>query len=251
VYVDAVGSFDRMLDSFCSDVQDRVRAVERARRDGIAAKPHPHELPWNIYGAGGEWEKYSSPGRDTRVRFKVKELATFVKRSMQWAKKGDKRLQFTGTPGQLQEEFLRIWTDRSGKAECQFAYTNSAAAQVQFSLDDVMDRLYEFSFDPYHCPELRWGAPMVGPDGKPAPEFSTCPDKRRKTWWYEREQRLRNRTTRLLRKSTMIHRGPEHGEDNHIPRLLACYREKTPNFLACHGEKKLAEKRDRVTQVME
>ena len=45
------------------------------------------------------------------------------------------------------------------------------------------------SFDPYHCPELRWGAT------DPA-ELSTCPDGDTKREWYDAEQNLRNQIDR-------------------------------------------------------
>lgn len=236
IYVDPEDTFGRMLASYCGDVQDRVKSVDSARRNGIAAKPHPNALPWNIYGASGEWENYSSPGRDTRLRFKTRELTGFLKRTMGWARTGDRRLRFTGGPELLQEVYNRVWTEKSGSEECSFAYTNSKGEKVEFTLTDVMDRLYALSFDPYHCPELRWGALQKGPDGEVSAEFATCPADRRKLWWYEREQRLRNRLTRLLRQGTMIHRGPEVGEDHHLGRLLRCYQERQADFLACHPE---------------
>ena len=56
---------------------------------------------------------------------------------------------------------------------------------MALTIDTVLDRLFALSFDPYHCPELRWGA-AAG-----SPELSSCPDNAEKLGWYRAEQRLR------------------------------------------------------------
>jgi hypothetical protein len=44
------------------------------------------------------------------------------------------------------------------------------------------------SFDPYQCPERRWGAS--------AGELASCPDNSLKAAWYEAERNLRNQIDR-------------------------------------------------------
>lgn len=222
IFVDPLDGFDRMLSGFCGDVRDRVGAVQSAVNAGLHEKAHPNELPWNIYGADGQWEKYSSPGRDARLRFKAREFKRFVIKVKRWAQKGDRRLQYDGTAEELCADLTDMWTESLEGPECTIQYRNSEGEAVTLTLADVLDRLYDLSFDPYHCPELRWGAPMVGADGEPTPEFATCPQDRRKVYWYEKEARLRNRHTRLLRKATMVHRGPEEGESVDVLSLLEC-----------------------------
>lgn len=39
-----------------------------------------------------------------------------------------------------------------------FYYTNSQGHKVRMTLEEAEKRLYDFSFDPNHPPELRWGA---------------------------------------------------------------------------------------------
>jgi hypothetical protein len=56
------------------------------------------------------------------------------------------------------------------------------------TFDDMAQRLFRLSFDPYHCIELRWGA-----DGD---ERASCPDAKPRIAWYEAEQRLRNQPDR-------------------------------------------------------
>ena len=77
-------------------------------------------------------------------------------------------------------------------AACQVTYLGSTGAPHTLTLDDVVDRLFDLSFDPYHCPELRWGAPDK------SDEASTCkrlaPQAQRgkmteyRTWFQERRR---------------------------------------------------------------
>ncbi|HEY8080086.1 MAG TPA: hypothetical protein VIF62_38410, partial [Labilithrix sp.] len=53
------------LDQICLDLQDRVRAVAAA--SAVAQGPLG-DLPPNIYAADGDWETFSTPGRDVRLR---------------------------------------------------------------------------------------------------------------------------------------------------------------------------------------
>jgi hypothetical protein len=57
------------------------------------------------------------------------------------------------------------------------------------TFEEARARLFDFSFDPYHCPERRWGATSDT-------ELATCPDNALKRQWYEAERRLRNQTER-------------------------------------------------------
>jgi len=47
-----------------------------------------------------------------------------------------------------------------------------------------MNRLWDMSFDPYHCIERRWGA-------TDATELASCRDGGKKTAWYDAEKHLR------------------------------------------------------------
>jgi hypothetical protein len=67
-------------------------------------------------------------------------------------------------------------------------YTNSQNRPVAINFDGMARRLFAMSFDPYHCIELRWGAP--------AAEAASCRDNASKLRWYEAEQRLRNQIDR-------------------------------------------------------
>ncbi|MFH1531781.1 MAG: hypothetical protein ABIK09_13735 [Pseudomonadota bacterium] len=225
VRVDPLEEFPRRLSGFCQSVADRVGAVDETLAQGIHKKAQPGDLPWNIYQAAGEWEAYSSPGRDARLRFEAKELYEFLVRTVSWAEKGHRRLQYQGTAKDLVAAYIRIWQEHLASDACRFSYTNSAGAAVPITVADVFGRLYALSFDPYHCPELRWGASTL--------ESATCPADKRKERWYRKEQRLRNRYTRLLGKPTWDHRGPEEGAIADVAGLFECYIAKAPEYAAC------------------
>lgn len=104
-------------------------------------------------------------------------------------------------------------------ADCAMVYENSVGDHVVLDLDDVMDRLFLLSFDPYHCPELRWGAaPGLHDD-----ELASCPDDEIKLWWYQAEQRLRNIIDRDPDVHTTIDFGPETSSDINVRNLLEFY----------------------------
>ena len=111
---------------------------------------------------------------------------------MELAQAGSARLKYDLEPWDLYKEYQRIWEEHNGNKLCQFHYTNSAGRQVELTLDDVMFRLFDLSFDPYHCPEYRWGAHPRSRYEKVRKEASTCPEDARKTFWFYEENRLRN-----------------------------------------------------------
>lgn len=163
---DPVVDMERAMQALCNDLQDRATAVERARQDGIARRAHPARLPMNIYGTEGDWETYSTPGRDARLR------ASFVATYQLAAR----------APRHLHPDILNTYEYQA--AQCSVTYTNSAGQPVRLEFEEIVDRLFALSFDPYHCPELRWGAQ--------GSELSTCPDGNDKQRWYTAQQNLRH-----------------------------------------------------------
>ena len=59
---------------------------------------------------------------------------------------------------------------------------------MELNLGDIGERLWDLSFDPYHCVEARWGAR--------GSEMASCQDGSTKRAWYQAEQRLRNQMER-------------------------------------------------------
>jgi len=205
-----VEEFDELVESLCSDVLDRVDAVQIALDAGLHKKAQPSALPDNIYGTSGEWETYSTPSRDARLKAAVREIHRFVTASLQMADDGDRRLVYDGGARRLLKDLTTHWERLQRTEGCQFSYHNSLGKAVAINIAGVLDRLFAMSFDPYHCPELRWGAEPG------SPEYATCPQNATKVRWYSNEQKLRNRIERIYGQPTGLDFGPATSPQIHV-----------------------------------
>lgn len=174
-----------MVDSNCDDLQYRVQAVDFAIQAGLNKQNQPDRLPANIYGSSGDWETYSTPSRDARLKTAFKELRDAAGRYIWMAASHDKKISYKGK--NLAADMLAVYDAHAGR--CRVTYTRSNGTKISFGYEDARRRLFALSFDPYHCPERRWGA------SDPA-ELSTCPDSTLKAAWYVAEQKLRNQIER-------------------------------------------------------
>lgn len=208
VKIDPLQELAQQLTAFHDALKERVDSVKAAVANGIHRKAHPAELPYNIYGAEGEWESYSTPGRDARLKGQVREMFNFIRQSAAAVAQGDHRYNFNGTAGQLVREYEAIWTDNA--ARLRISYTDSADDESTLTLAAVMDQLFKLSFDPYHCPELRWGDT----------EAASCADSSSKRDWYDKEQRLRNVIDPDSRAHTTLDWGPPATPEIHLGRLI-------------------------------
>ncbi len=206
-----VPELTEQLEDLCVALQDRVDAVERAVASDINHRAHPAGLPSNIYGTSGDWEIYSTPSRDARLKAQVRETYRFIERTVDASERGNVGLDYTGSAEDLVADYTAVWQGMA--SGCRLGYRRSDGSNVSLTLGDVVDRLFDLSFDPYHCPELRWGAP----EGY---ELATCPDDSNKFWWYQSEYRLRNAIDRDYEATTTLSWGPEQAPDIHIGRLL-------------------------------
>ncbi|HWD26515.1 MAG TPA: hypothetical protein VG387_05080 [Rhizomicrobium sp.] len=174
-----------MVDSNCADLHYRADAVVLAIKAGEMNEPQPKALPPNIYGTEGEWEVYSSPSRDARLKTAFKELRDDAGRFMAMYRSGDPKLKYAGN--NLAVDMLTAY-DRQAAA-CKIAYQRTDGSWIGFGYEDARRRLFAMSFDPHHCVERRWGAT----DPK---ELATCSDGALKRAWYAAEQPLRNQLDR-------------------------------------------------------
>src|SRR5665213_1332020 len=182
---DPVKEVHDMVDSNCADLHYRGEAVDLAIAAGLQNQSQPERLPANIYGTEGDWETYSSPSRDARLKTAFKELRDQAQRFVKMYQAGDKKLVYQGSD--LVADLIATY-DREA-AVCQISYTRSDGSKVNFGYETARHRLFLTSFDPYQCIERRWGAT------DPA-ELSTCRDGERKQAWYLAEQNLRNQLDR-------------------------------------------------------
>ncbi len=211
--VDPVKEMQQQLSALEEALQERVASVEAALALNIHKKAHPSSLPYNIYGADGEWEAYSTPGRDARLKAQIRGLFNLIKQSVTAVASGNHPYEFTGTVRDLLREYDSIW--QTSASSIQIHYTNSAGTKVPLALGELMDQLFKLSFDPYHCPELRWGDTDAG----------TCSDNSDKRRWYDQEQRLRNVIEPDNSAHTTLDWGPVNTPDIHVGKLLARLKE--------------------------
>lgn len=183
---DPVKEVAEMVDSNCNDLHYRAQAVDIAIQAGIQNRPEPGRLPRNIYGTSGDWETYSTPSRDARLKTAFKELRDKAERFVRMYQSGDtKHLVYGGND--IVGDMLAAYD--AGTSKCSVSYTRSNGVPVTLSYEQARDRLFRISFDPYQCIELRWGA--TDPS-----ELSSCRDGQIKRAWYDAEQDLRNQIDR-------------------------------------------------------
>jgi hypothetical protein len=182
---DPVQEVRDQVDSNCNDLHYRSDAVILAIQANVDKRPEPERLPPNIYGTEGDWEIYSTPSRDARLKTSFKELRDNVQRFVEFYRTHDARLVYKGND--LVDDLIAAYDNRA--AACKLTYTRSDGSLVTLNYDDARHRLFLMSFDPYQCIERRWGAT----DPR---EVATCKDGPNKAQWYAAEQNLRNQIDR-------------------------------------------------------
>jgi len=183
---DPVKEVGDMVDSNCADLHYRADAVALAIGAGVQNRSQPDRLPSNIYGTEGDWETYSTPSRDARLKTAFKELRDQTQRFVEmYERGGDPHLVYTG--GDMVADLIDTY-DRHA-AMCSVTYQRTDGSKITLSYEQARARLFLMSFDPYHCVEHRWGAT------DPA-ELGTCRDGQTKRSWYVKEQKLRNQIDR-------------------------------------------------------
>ena len=184
LHFDPLAEVADMVTSNCADLSYRADAVTVALEAGLQEEAEPERLPVNIYGTEGDWETYSTPSRDARLKTAFKQLRDNAERFITLDRAHDARLAYQGS--NLGADMLSAY-DRAAAA-CTVTYTRSDGSPVSFGYEEARRRLFRFSFDPYQCVERRWGAEGA--------ELATCADGRVKRAWYEAEQSLRNQIDR-------------------------------------------------------
>jgi hypothetical protein len=167
------------LVALCDDFRQRVSEVQTAIDAGMTQKSHPTDLPDNVFSTSGDWETFSSPSRDGRLRDSVGNLPTVFINYYRQAKAGTNGITFNGGPAEYQASIRSRLALMD--ATCQVVYKNSAGTNVSIPFTELIRRAPNMSFDPYHCPERRWG--------KNPP---TCKDGDVGGVWYLAQQTMRN-----------------------------------------------------------
>ncbi len=182
---DPVKEVHDMVESNCNDLHYRYDAVVLSLQQGLQNRAEPERLPANIYGTEGDWEDFSTPSRDARLKTAFKELRDQAERFVKMYKAGDAKLVYKGRD--LVGDLIATY-DRTAEA-CRLTYQRSDNSPVTLSYEEMRKRLFAMSFDPYQCVERRWGA-------SDPRELATCRDGAGKQAWYAAEQNLRNQLDR-------------------------------------------------------
>jgi hypothetical protein len=185
--IDPVAEFKRAVADLCSKLVDRVKPVQQAFDEGVAQLPHPG-LPPNIYGAEGPWERHSTPGgADMRAKLAYMSLYQLVSNSLsQVAANNRTEYAFAGSASDLAKTYLALWNQSKTQPQCMASAKNSAGQPIVITIESGLKSIFDWSFDPYHCPELRWG--FVG--------TPTCPNDPVKQDIYQKEAKLRWNTNK-------------------------------------------------------
>ncbi len=181
-----VAELKATMKTMCNDMYDRQRFVELAIEAGIDRKPHPERLPPNIYGTDSmEWEIYSTPSRDARIKTALKAFREDVQRLIGMWMERDERISYDGL--NLKEDLQKTYEKAADL--CTVVYRSSGGQRITLRYPELIERLFRMSFDPYDCIERRWGA--SSPE-----ELASCANTPSKNRWYEAMQRLRNQIDR-------------------------------------------------------
>ena len=178
--MDVLVEFKRSLKNVCDTVQGRVELVDQAVRAGIDGR-RLEVGPDNIFSAHGDWENYSTPSRDVNIRVLFKKTLEDLRTSVRAVRDGNKTYVYTKPFAQLPQDILNIYTEKA--LSCTVSFTTRGGVKQTLNLEQVRQRMFKISFDPYHCADLRWGDEASGK--------ASCPEDMR---WYNSQQYLRNMT---------------------------------------------------------
>lgn len=180
-----VQELTELLGEICNDMKERSTSVIASLASGLQNKSHPDRLPKNIYGTDGDWENYSSPSRDARLKASVREGRDLIVKMIEGYRNSDPSIQYDGVD--LITD-MRDAYEESTKA-CVISVKKTNGSTANLDLHTLLGSIYKLSFDPYHCAELRWGL-------TDAESLRSCGQSRDKLDWYNAEQGLRNRIDR-------------------------------------------------------
>lgn len=180
-----VEELSEALSEICSDVQVRKLSVDASLASGLQNQSHPKKLPANIYGTDGDWESYSTPSRDARLKASIRETRNLVIKMIEGYKKMDPSIEYNGD--NLVGDLMNTYREVTRKCVLQIQKTDGSNALL--NLNDVLRNIYLLSFDPYLCTELRWG--LI--DSK---SIKSCGQSSENMDWYYAEQGIAKRIDR-------------------------------------------------------
>jgi len=184
--VDPIQSIKDSVGDLCGTIEHRVEQVKGAlngndpvyRQSFLGAG----DRLFNVYGGQGAWFMYSTPSMDVGIRKVALGIVADSKSFLERFAVGDPEIAYAGSD--LKTDLVNAYV-RAAKA-CVIRYQRSDGnLSRQIALPELLMRSTRFSFNPYDCPERRWGA------SDPA-ELRLCTNDATKERWYKAMQPLRN-----------------------------------------------------------
>lgn len=170
-----------LMDELCNDVKERAMSVTAAITAGINKQSHPEKLPSNIYGTDGDWESFSTPSRDARLKASIREGRALMIKMIEEKRNNNPAIVYDGVD--LVSDLKTAYKSSTNKCVIEVKKTNGQSQNL--NLDTVLKSIFKLSFDPYHCVELRWG--MLDSES-----LKSCNSSKENLDWYNAEQGLRN-----------------------------------------------------------
>lgn len=192
--VDLASDFRSSLKAICLAIFERLNAIEAATAAGVDQRAHPDRIPRNLpMGGDATWQSYATAGRDSRLKTQIQAASILPARSRYYESQGLPVLTSRGDSdaalgGVLESEDQQCSSGAYTNGR-KLGYKKSNGAFKALTMKQVFERIHLFSFDPYHCPERRWGATT-------AEELASCKEDAAKKQWYQAQQSQRNRADR-------------------------------------------------------
>jgi hypothetical protein len=131
-------------------------------------------------GADPRWEA-ATFGRDITVKRSFREALTDLQFFVRKYQAGDRRITTNG--GDVKRSLEQIYNDIS--RNCIVTYVSRDRSTQGLNLEQLRQRIFKLSSDPYICVDYRWGDTARGQ--------ALCSEDSR---WYNAQQFLRNQTSR-------------------------------------------------------
>ncbi len=169
------------LKNICTQVQARAAAVEAARKARIHKLEHPQKLPKSIFAGEDEiWTAHATAKLDARIKKDYRDLHADIGQMVEKYYAYDDKLAYSGIS--LKRDLAKVMAAEN--EACAITYRTSSGRKKALTLSDIGARLFDMSFDPYHCPEMRWGESTFE-------EGHACIKMAGKAEWYKAQRFMR------------------------------------------------------------
>jgi hypothetical protein len=181
-------AYEATLDALAEQLETRVTSVEngeayfRKNPGAVVAMPSGPA----IFETIGPWEDYSTPSRDMRLIIAINVLNglpdKIVRHPELFAMNG-------ASPGQAKADIEQYHTRRI--QERKIRYTRSDGSPWELTVAEILARkpLYEMTYNPNDCAEMRWGAKPGSEEYAPchrhAPEAQHAKMEQYRAWFRE------------------------------------------------------------------